>query len=186
MRFVDEFREPELIARTADEIRRLADPGRHYRLMEVCGGHTHSIYRFGLKDVLPSNIELVHGPGCPVCVTALETIDRAHAIASRPDVTFCSFGYMLRVPGSRGDLLELKDLRRSVFGVYHRFHVLTSASCFSAWPTLCGCEFTRREMNHFGADIPQLLGDSRISGLWCRLGYFAVNKVFSGNSLNLG
>jgi hydrogenase expression/formation protein HypD len=63
MRFVDEFREPELITKTAEEIRRLADPTRHYRFMEVCGGHTHSIYRFGLKDLLPSNIELVHGPG---------------------------------------------------------------------------------------------------------------------------
>ncbi|MFZ3263373.1 MAG: hypothetical protein WA172_05195 [Terriglobales bacterium] len=68
MRFVDEFREPELVTRTADEIRRLADPARHYRFMEVCGGHTHAIYRFGLKDLLPSNIELIHGPGCPVCV----------------------------------------------------------------------------------------------------------------------
>ena len=70
MKFVDEFRDPEVITKTAEEIRRLADPGRHYRLMEVCGGHTHAIYRFGLKDILPSNIELIHGPGCPVCVLA--------------------------------------------------------------------------------------------------------------------
>ena len=75
MRFVDEFREPELITRTADEIRRLADPERHYRFMEVCGGHTHAIYRFGLKDLLPANIELVHGPGCPVCVLPMGRID---------------------------------------------------------------------------------------------------------------
>ena len=68
MKFVDEFREPEVITKTAEEIRRLADPDRHYRIMEVCGGHTHAIYRFGLKDLLPSNIELIHGPGCPVCV----------------------------------------------------------------------------------------------------------------------
>jgi len=68
MRFVDEFRDPEVINTVAEEIRWLTDPGRRYRLMEVCGGHTHAIYRFGLKDVLPENIELIHGPGCPVCV----------------------------------------------------------------------------------------------------------------------
>src|ERR1700686_4738768 len=68
MKFVDEFRNPELIMKTAEEIRRLTDPQRHYRLMEVCGGHTHAIYRFGLKDVLPENIDLIHGPGCPVYV----------------------------------------------------------------------------------------------------------------------
>jgi hydrogenase expression/formation protein HypD len=68
MKFVDEFRAPELIGKVGEEIRRLADPNRHYRIMEVCGGHTHAIYRFGLKDLLPSNVELIHGPGCPVCV----------------------------------------------------------------------------------------------------------------------
>ena len=68
MRYVDEFREPAAIGRTADEIRRLADPARVYRIMEVCGGHTHAIYRFGLKGLLPENVELIHGPGCPVCV----------------------------------------------------------------------------------------------------------------------
>ena len=68
MKFVDEFRAPELITKAGEEIRRLADPNRHYRIMEVCGGHTHAIYRFGLKDLLPSNVELIHGPGCPVCV----------------------------------------------------------------------------------------------------------------------
>ena len=65
MRYVDEFRDPELITRASAEIHRLADTGKHYRIMEVCGGHTHAIYRFGLKDILPSNIELIHGPGCP-------------------------------------------------------------------------------------------------------------------------
>src|SRR5689334_132354 len=75
MRFVDEFRDPEIIAKTSEEVRRLADPKRHYRLMEVCGGHTHAIYRFGIKDVLPSNIELIHGPGCPVCVLPMGRID---------------------------------------------------------------------------------------------------------------
>ena len=82
MKFVDEFRQPELIRKTADEIRRLADPARHYRFMEVCGGHTHAIYRFGLKDLLPANIELIHGPGCPVCVLPMGRIDDGLAIAA--------------------------------------------------------------------------------------------------------
>jgi len=108
MKFVDEFREPEIITRTADEIRRLADPERHYRIMEVCGGHTHAIYRFGLKDLLPSNIELIHGPGCPVCVLPMGRIDDGLAIAQRPDVIFAAFGDMMRVPGTQGSPLEHK------------------------------------------------------------------------------
>src|SRR5271155_3916249 len=86
--------------------------------MEVCGGQTHSIVRYGIDRMVPPAIELVHGPGCPVCVTSLEMIDRAHAIASRPEVTFCSFGDMLRVPGSSGDLLQLKSLGSDVRVVY--------------------------------------------------------------------
>jgi len=108
MKFVDEFREPEVITRTADEIRRLADPERHYRIMEVCGGHTHAIYRFGLKDLLPSNIELIHGPGCPVCVLPMGRIDDGLAIAQHPDVIFAAFGDMMRVPGTQGSPLEHK------------------------------------------------------------------------------
>ena len=81
MRYVDEFRDPELITKASEEIHRLADPGRHYRIMEVCGGHTHAIYRFGLKDILPSNIELIHGPGCPVCVLPMGRIDDGLAVA---------------------------------------------------------------------------------------------------------
>jgi hydrogenase expression/formation protein HypD len=86
--------------------------------MEVCGGQTHSIVKYGLDYLLPPNIELVHGPGCPVCVTSLEMIDRAHAIARRPDVIFCSFGDMLRVPGSNGDLLKIKAESGNVRIVY--------------------------------------------------------------------
>jgi hydrogenase expression/formation protein HypD len=106
MKFVDEFRQPELIAKTAQEIRRLADPGRHYRIMEVCGGHTHAIYRFGLKDLLPPNIELIHGPGCPVCVLPMGRIDDGLAMAHQPDVIFTAFGDMMRVPGTSGSPLE--------------------------------------------------------------------------------
>ena len=100
MKFVDEFREPELITKTAEEIRRLADPTRHYRFMEVCGGHTHAIYRFGLKDLLPENIELIHGPGCPVCVLPMGRIDDGLSLAQDPNVIFAAFGDMMRVPGS--------------------------------------------------------------------------------------
>ena len=108
MKFVDEFREPEVITRTAEEIRRLADLKRHYRIMEVCGGHTHAIYRFGLKDLLPSNIELIHGPGCPVCVLPMGRIDDGLSIAQQPDVIFAAFGDMMRVPGTQGSPLEHK------------------------------------------------------------------------------
>ena len=108
MRFVDEFRDPAIITRTCDEIRRLADPGRHYRIMEVCGGHTHAIYRFGLKDVLPANIELIHGPGCPVCVLPMGRIDDGLALGRDPRVIFAAFGDMMRVPGAHGSPLEHK------------------------------------------------------------------------------
>jgi hydrogenase expression/formation protein HypD len=118
MRFVDEFREPELINKTADEIRRLTDPGRHYRLMEVCGGHTHAIYRFGLKDILPPNIELIHGPGCPVCVLPMGRIDDGLSMAADPDVMFTAFGDMMRVPGTQGSPLEHKARGMDVRIVY--------------------------------------------------------------------
>ncbi|MFZ0037211.1 MAG: hydrogenase formation protein HypD, partial [Candidatus Acidiferrales bacterium] len=118
MRFVDEFREPELINKTAEEIRRLTDPGRHYRLMEVCGGHTHAIYRFGLKDVLPTNIELIHGPGCPVCVLPMGRIDDGLSIAADSNVMFTAFGDMMRVPGTQGSPLEHKARGMDVRIVY--------------------------------------------------------------------
>ena len=92
MRFVDEFREPALIGKATQEIRRLTDPQRHYRLMEVCGGHTHAIYRFGLKDLLPENIEFIHGPGCPVCVLPMGRIDDGLFMTEQPDVIFAGFG----------------------------------------------------------------------------------------------
>src|SRR6202167_2606040 len=118
MKFVDEFREPEIITRTSEQIRRLADPNRHYRIMEVCGGHTHAIYRFGLKDLLPSNIELIHGPGCPVCVLPMGRIDDGLAIAQNPEVIFTAFGDMMRVPGTQGSPLEHKARGMDVRIVY--------------------------------------------------------------------
>lgn len=118
MKFVDEFREPAVITKTADEIRRLADPNRHYRIMEVCGGHTHAIYRFGLKDLLPANIELIHGPGCPVCVLPMGRIDDGLSIANQPNVIFAAFGDMMRVPGTQGSPLEHKARGMDVRIVY--------------------------------------------------------------------
>jgi hydrogenase expression/formation protein HypD len=118
MKYVDEFRQPELITRAAEEIRRLADPDRHYRFMEVCGGHTHAIYRFGLKDLLPPNIELVHGPGCPVCVLPMGRVDDGLSIAERPEVIFTAFGDMMRVPGTKGSPLEYQSRGLDVRIVY--------------------------------------------------------------------
>jgi hydrogenase expression/formation protein HypD len=116
MRYLDEYRDRDVAAGLA---RRIADEvTRPWVLMEVCGGQTHSIVRYGIDRMLPEAVELVHGPGCPVCVTSLEMIDRAHAIASRPGVIFTSFGDMLRVPGSRGDLLGLRSHGADVRVVY--------------------------------------------------------------------
>jgi hydrogenase expression/formation protein HypD len=118
MRYVDEFRDPELITRASDEIRRLAEPGRHYRIMEVCGGHTHAIYRFGLKDILPENIELIHGPGCPVCVLPMGRIDDGLSIAQKSNAIFAAFGDMMRVPGTHGSPFEHKARGTDVRIVY--------------------------------------------------------------------
>ncbi len=116
MKYLDEYRDGRLAQSLANEIRRIRT--RPWVIMEVCGGQTHSIVRNGVDQLLPKEIELVHGPGCPVCVTPLEMIDKAHAIAARPDVIFCSFGDMLRVPGSNGDLFTLKSNGADVRVVY--------------------------------------------------------------------
>src|SRR5438045_3271305 len=116
MKYLDEYRDGAAAEKLADAIARTVT--RPWTIMEVCGGQTHTIVKYGLDRVLPAEVELVHGPGCPVCVTSLEMIDKAHAIAARPGVTFCSFGDMLRVPGSRGDLLQLKSQGSDVRIVY--------------------------------------------------------------------
>ncbi len=108
MRFVEEFRDASLGRALAAEMLSLLEPGRTYKLMEVCGGHTHSIYRYGIKGLLPDGVELVHGPGCPVCVLPMGRVDDGIAIAHEPNVIFTCFGDMLRVPGSHGSLLEAK------------------------------------------------------------------------------
>ena len=116
MKFLDEYRSEELAKKIVAEIRNTVT--KPWVLMEVCGGQTHTIVKYGIDHLLPPEVELVHGPGCPVCVTSLEMIDKAHAIARRPDVIFCSFGDMLRVPGSESDLLVLKSRGADVRVVY--------------------------------------------------------------------
>jgi hydrogenase expression/formation protein HypD len=125
MRHVDEYRDKAAVETVVRRIHETVT--RPWSLMEVCGGQTHSILKFGMDELLPAQLRLVHGPGCPVCVTPLELIDRAIAIASRPDVTFCSFGDMLRVPGSRDDLLKVKARGGDVRIVYSPLDALRLA-----------------------------------------------------------
>ncbi len=126
MRFVDEYREPGGIARLSAEIERLAQ-GRRVKLMEVCGGHTHAIYKHGLQDLLPENVELVHGPGCPVCVIPMGRIDDAIALARTPNVIFATYGDMMRVPSSSGSLLDAKADGADVRFIYSPLDALTLA-----------------------------------------------------------
>lgn len=116
MKYLDEFNDPVLARQLFDRI--AATVTRPWAIMEVCGGQTHSIVRNGIDQLLPGQVELIHGPGCPVCVTPLETIDKALAIAGRDDVIFCSFGDMLRVPGSRDDLFKIRSNGGDVRVVY--------------------------------------------------------------------
>ena len=105
MKHLDEYRDGNTARRIAAAIHREADPGRHYRLMEFCGGHTHTIFRYGIEDLLPANIEMVHGPGCPVCVLPIGRLDMAIRLARRDGVILAIYGDMLRVPGSKGQSL---------------------------------------------------------------------------------
>jgi len=125
VKYLDEFGDPDLAKALLDRIHAVTT--RPWALMEVCGGQTHSIIRHGIDQLLPDGIEMIHGPGCPVCVTPLETIDRALAIARRPDVVFCSFGDMLRVPGSHDDLFTVKSQGGDVRVVYSPLDALTIA-----------------------------------------------------------
>ncbi|MEU6425004.1 hydrogenase formation protein HypD [Microbispora sp. NPDC046973] len=106
MRFVDEYRDADKARALSSRIASLCEPGRAYKFMEVCGGHTHTIYKHGLEDYLPETITLVHGPGCPVCVIPMGRVDDAIHIAERPDVIMTSFGDMMRVPGGRGSFFD--------------------------------------------------------------------------------
>ena len=125
MRYLDEFSDPDLARKLLDQIHE-ATTGQ-WAMMEVCGGQTHSIIRHGIDQLLPDGVELIHGPGCPVCVTPLEMIDKALEIARRPNVIFCSFGDMLRVPGSSADLFRVKSEGGDVRVVYSPLDALTIA-----------------------------------------------------------
>jgi hydrogenase expression/formation protein HypD len=116
MKFIDEYRDAESAKKYSDAIAKITK--KPWTIMEVCGGQTHSIVKFGIDELLPKNITLVHGPGCPVCVTPVELINKALKIASKPNVIFCSFGDMLRVPGTEKDLLSVKASGGDVRIVY--------------------------------------------------------------------
>lgn len=125
MEFIDEYRDPAAARRYLDAIRRKTT--RPWSIMEVCGGQTHAFLRFGIDRLLPPLLTLVHGPGCPVCVTPIDLIDKALAIAARPEVIFCSFGDMLRVPGSTEDLFAVKSRGGDVRIVYSPLDALALA-----------------------------------------------------------
>ena len=127
MRFVDEYRDPAAARAPVARITDVAGDG-HFKFMEVCGGHTHTIYRHGIEHVLPTSVELVHGPGCPVCVIPMGRVDDAIAVAETPGVIFTSFGDMMRVPGGNGNLLEAKARGADVRFVYSPLDALRLAT----------------------------------------------------------
>jgi hydrogenase expression/formation protein HypD len=127
VRFVDEFRDPGMARALAGRIAALCEPGRRYKFMEVCGGHTHTIYKHGLEDYLPPSITLVHGPGCPVCVIPMGRVDDAIHLAEQPGVILTSFGDMMRVPGGRGSFLDAKARGADIRIVYSPLDALKIA-----------------------------------------------------------
>ena len=129
MKFVSEYRDPEAARQYAERIARMVT--RPWTIMEICGGQTHAIVKYGLDALLPATLTLVHGPGCPVCVTPVEFIDKAIEVAGRPEVTFCSFGDMLRVPGTSTDLLAAKANGADVRIVYSPLDAVATAQAHS-------------------------------------------------------
>lgn len=127
MRFVDEYRDAGKAQTLAAQITALCEPGRAYKFMEVCGGHTHTIYKHGLEDYLPEAVTLVHGPGCPVCVIPMGRVDDAIHIAEQPDVIMTSFGDMMRVPGGNGSFLDAKARGADIRMVYSPLDALKIA-----------------------------------------------------------
>ena len=127
MRFLDEYRSGDLARKLVHELEGLVEPGRPVKLMEVCGGHTHTIYKHGIEGIVPVEVDYVHGPGCPVCVIPMGRVDDAIALAERPEVIFTTFGDMMRVPGGRGSLLEAKARGADVRMVYSPLDALELA-----------------------------------------------------------
>lgn len=126
MKYADEYRDQELAKRVADEIDRVAG-GRSINIMEFCGGHTHVIFKYGLEEMLPANVRMLHGPGCPVCVLPIGRLDDAMHLARRPGVIFTTFADMMRVPGSNGSLLDIKAAGADVRFVYSPLDALKIA-----------------------------------------------------------
>ncbi|MGB9192688.1 MAG: hydrogenase formation protein HypD, partial [Azonexus sp.] len=119
MKYIDEFRDGALAMGLSEAIRREAKPERHYHFMEFCGGHTHAISRYGVTDLLPANVEMIHGPGCPVCVLPIGRVDQAIRLALENDVMLCAYGDCLRVPASGGlSLLRAKATGGDIRMVY--------------------------------------------------------------------
>ena len=127
MKFVDEFRDAEIARALAVRIAELCEPDRRYKIMEVCGGHTHTIYKHGLEDYLPESVQLVHGPGCPVCVIPMGRVDDAIWIAEQPDVIMTSFGDMMRVPGGKGSFFDAMAAGADIRMVYSPLDALRIA-----------------------------------------------------------
>src|ERR1043165_3206586 len=127
MRFVDEFRDADKAHALAAEIAAPCGPGRQYKLMEVGGGHTHTIYKHGLEDYLPESVSLIHGPGCPVCVIPMGRVDDAIHIAEQPDVILTSFGDMMRVPGGGGSFFDASARGADIRMVYSPLDALKIA-----------------------------------------------------------
>lgn len=128
MRYIDEYRDGRLAKDIARQIAALADPARFYHFMEFCGGHTHAISRYGLEDLLPQNVQMIHGPGCPVCVLPIGRIDAAIALAMRPEITICTYGDLMRVPGSNGSsMLKARTAGADIRMVYSTLDALRIA-----------------------------------------------------------
>ncbi len=195
MKYVDEYRDAGAAARYAQVLRSLVT--RPWRIMEVCGGQTHAIVRFGIDALLPEGVSLVHGPGCPVCVTPVEMIDRAIAIAARPEVIFCSFGDMLRVPGSEQDLLRVKSAGGDVRVVYSPLDALALAErhperevvffavgfeTTAPANAMAACEARRRGVRNFSLLVAQVVVppamEAILSSPSCRVdGFLAAGHV---------
>eukprot|EP01037_Dinobryon_pediforme_P021372 gene21372-22221_t len=159
MRYVDEFRDPAKARVLLAEITTIADRaadrlGRAAQIMEVCGGHTHSIFRYGIGDLLPKSIELVHGPGCPVCVLPMGRVDDCVAIAELPGVIFATFGDAMRVPGSKKSLLQAKAEGADVRMVYSPLDALRLAR--DGYDIVLHCHSQRAAADAVAAEIPAL------------------------------
>src|SRR5947207_5464849 len=195
MKFLDEYRDPVAVGKLRQAI--AAVTTKPWTLMEICGGQTHTIVKYGVDELLPAGITLVHGPGCPVCVTPVEMVDRAITIAGRPEVIFCSFGDMMRVPGTRSDLLRVKADGGDVRMVYaptdaveiavqnpHKQVVFFAVGFETTAPAnaLAVYQARRRGLSNFSVLVSQVLVPPAMQALLeaprCRVqGFLAAGRV---------